>query len=274
MAGTVMRVPPTQESLRPQPAERALRPRRRSNKLAASIYCEVDGLPVELEPLELSTAGLFVETPTPLPVDSEVDVFVRIGPVRFEASGHVVQTVSCEQAKTTRRKPGYGLLFTNIDEAARAQLRRGIEMLVVQRSDAQRAVAATPATTGSRPAKPQPSAPAAPHIDPREQELLDRLRTELRALDSKTPWGILGVSQGADLAEAKQAFFDASKRYHPHLFARYAAAEIKPLVTQLFIAHKRAYDTMLKSSKAQRNSLVEPVGHGRISSRQPGSGNK
>jgi hypothetical protein len=227
-----------------------------------------------LEPLELSTAGLFVETPTPLPVDSEVDVFVRIGAVRFEASGHVVKTVSCEQAKISGRKPGYGLLFTNIDDAARAQLRRGIDILVRQRSDAQRAAAATPEKTGSRPAEPQPSASAAPGIDPLEQELLDRLRTELRALDSKTPWGILGVSQGADLTDAKLAFFAASKRYHPHLFSRYAAAEIKQLVTQLFIAHKRAYDTMLKSSKAQRNSLVEPAGHARMSSRQPGSGNK
>jgi hypothetical protein len=271
MDGTAM--PAMRESLRPQSGERALRPRRRSRKLATSVYCEVDGLPVEIEPLELSTAGLFVGTPTPLPVDSEVDVFLRIGAVRFEASGHVVQTVSCEQAKITRRKPGYGLLFTNIDEAARAQLRRGIEELVLQCSAAQ--PAATTESAGSRPAEPQPSRLAAPNIDPREQELLDRLQKELRALDSKTPWGILGVSQGADLTEAKLAFFDASKRYHPHLFARYAAAEIKPLVTQLFIAHKRAYDTMLKSCKAQRNSLVEPFGHGRIQlSKPPGSGNK
>jgi hypothetical protein len=115
-----------------------------SHKLAASIYCEVEGLPVEIEPLELSTAGLFVETPTPLPVDSEVEVFVRIGETRFEATGHVVQTVSCEQAKAKRRKPGYGLLFTHVSDDARAQLRLGIQLLVSQRA-ASRPRASTPA---------------------------------------------------------------------------------------------------------------------------------
>jgi len=304
-------IPALRESLRPQSVERSLRPRHPSHKLTASIYCEVDGLRVDIEPLELSTAGLFVETPTPPAIDHEVEVFLRIGAMRFEASGLVVQTVSCEQARTTRRKPGYGLLFMHVDDAARAQLRSGIEALVIQRSNARRAtpdagtpaiaeqpskrpVTSTPSTPSarevaqpSRPAKattpsgsaptttPKASAPAVAAIAPAEQALLDTLRSELRALDAKPPWSILGVSQGVDLAQAKLAFFEASKRYHPHLFARYAAPEIKQVVTQLFITHKRAYDTLRKSGKPQRQSVVDGAGLSRvILSKQPGSGNK
>ena len=346
-------MPGARESLQPRAAARAPRGRHPSHRLTASIYCEIDGLRVEIEPLELSTAGLFVETPTPLPVDSEVEVFLRIGSVRFEASGTVVQTVSCEEAKTTHRKPGYGLLFTNLDDAGRGVLRRSMEALVFQRANKQRPLptprAAEEAPSASRsmparnslPAASRPSRPgaagattaspsgraaansgrpaqrpivsmppatraggtSAPPVsksgpasaasakkpgesvrsapkslapDPQELAVIERLRSELKALDAKTPWAILGVSQGTALAEAKLAFFNASKRYHPHLFARYAAPEIKQLVTQLFIAHKRAFDALKKSSKAAARSSV--VDAPRISrphvSRQPGSGNK
>jgi Tfp pilus assembly protein PilZ len=296
-----------------------------SRRLAASVYCEIDGLPVEIEPLELSTAGLFVETPSPHSVDSEVDVFLRIGDMRFESSGHVVQSVSCEQAAAKRRKPGYGLLFTNLNDAARAQLRHGIQSLVVQRASVSmpptaatptRPAAARPAANSARPGnnqsikpaperspapatslrpkpaperspapgvsfspKPTPErspapgvslSPKPPAIDPNEKLVLDRLRSELRDAEARTPWAVLGISQGADAAQAKKAFFDASKRYHPHLYARYATPEIKQVVTDLFIAHKRAYTTMLKT--AQR---MDPGSARKLNaSKQPGPGNK
>jgi hypothetical protein len=88
---------------------------------------------------------------------------------------------------------------------------------------------------------------AAPAHALREREVLAKLEAELRALEGKTAWAILGLSQGADADEIKRAFFDASKRYHPHLFARYGEPEIKRVVTELFISHKRAYATMQKS---------------------------
>jgi DnaJ-class molecular chaperone len=100
------------------------------------------------------------------------------------------------------------------------------------------------------------------------------LQAELRAVDAKPPWSVLGISQGADLAEAKRAFFAASKRYHPHLYARYAAPEIKPVVTELFIVHKRAYTSLLKSAKSTRQSVGDHAAVQRELSKQPGSGNK
>ena len=89
-------------------------------------------------------------------------------------------------------------------------------------------------------------------IDPKELALLAQLRAELQSLGTKTAWEMLGISQGADLATAKAAFHQASKRYHPHLYARYADPEIKMVVTELFIAHKRAYTTLIKSGKGAR----------------------
>jgi hypothetical protein len=287
--------------------------------------------------------------------------------MRFESSGHVVQSVSCEQAAAKRRKPGYGLLFTNLNDAARAQLRHGIQSLVVQRAnvslpptaaaptksaahDARLPVdsavvsarppatpaaaaaisgrplatsaagtvnsgrplatsaagtvnSARPLANSARPAntqsakpvperspapatslspKPAPErspapatslSPKPPAIDPNEELMLDRLRSELRDTEARTPWAVLGISQGADSAQAKKAFFDASKRYHPHLYARYATPAIKQVVTDLFIAHKRAYTTMLKT--AQRAQGMDPGSPRKLNvSKQPGPGNK
>jgi DnaJ-class molecular chaperone len=78
---------------------------------------------------------------------------------------------------------------------------------------------------------------------------LEQLKQELTQVDEKTDWAMLGVSQGASPEQVKAAFFQASKRYHPHLFARYSHPEIKRIVTELFIAHKRAFTTMTKLNK-------------------------
>lgn len=285
------------------------------------MYCEVDGLPVELDLRELNAAGLFVLTPTPLPEGSEVEVFVRLGDARVSTTGSVVQSVSCELATEQGRKPGYGLLFTSLDDAGRAELRRGIDGLrssrppleeralrrsspgettrassPAQRSSASPAApaqrrslrpspmqAASPAPvkpsspaarrtgantvladpepepaplvfvpSGAAPASMRSEAPTSPWWNADELKLLDELRAELASVQAKTPWAILGVSQGADAIEAKAAFHRASKRYHPHLFARYAHPAIQQVVTELFIAHKRAFTTLTKSGRGAR----------------------
>lgn len=203
----------------------------------SALHCEIDGLPVELERSELSSAGAFVLSPQPPALDSEVSIFLRLGEQRFEMTGHVVQRVTCEQAAKAGKKPGYALLFTNFHEAERRRLAG--------------ALLGTRGSLRPRPT-PQPKAPVpaqAPGHDPKELALLSKLQQELAQLESKTPWAVLGVSQGADAEQVKAAFFQASKRYHPHLYARYAHPEIKRVVTELFIAHKRAYATMTKLHK-------------------------
>jgi hypothetical protein len=309
---------------------------------SSAVYCEVDGLRVELDLRELNPAGLYVLTPMPLSEGSEVEVFVRLGDTRVSTTGSVVQSVSCELATEQGRKPGYGLLFTSLDDSGRAELRRGIESLRLsrppvderapRRSAPAQARAAEPSSQGSQrrsapqvkpsspaaarrtggnaviahevdarrsspepvlsvkppsaaarrtganpvlppsvkpsppaprragPVPPEPDAqpmplaiaPAATGSNQDELELLDALRAELAAVQTKTPWAILGVSQGADAAEAKAAFHRASKRYHPHLYARYAHPAIQQVVTELFIAHKRAFTTLTKSGRGAR----------------------
>jgi len=82
--------------------------------------------------------------------------------------------------------------------------------------------------------------------------MLARLRGELATLERQPPWTVLGISQGAEQEAAREAFFSASKRYHPHLYARYALSEIKEVTTQIFILYKRAFTTMTKTARGGR----------------------
>ena len=221
------------------------------SKPARACYCEIDGLPVELDLNELHSAGMFIVTPQPAVLDSEVEVFVRIGELRFEATGHVVKTVSCDAAAKSGKKPGYALLFTNLPEAERQRLTDAVRSLQPQQPSAR----GDEESTGTmRAAELLRQSLPSPKYDRAELELLQYLDKELEQLTGQPAWTVLGVSQGADAAELKTAFFQASKRYHPHLFARYAHPDIKRVVTALFIAHKRAYTHMLKLGKSMRAS--------------------
>jgi hypothetical protein len=247
---------------RPAPSKRPADP--------IAIYCEIDSLPAELERAELSSAGAFVLSTQPPQVDSEVSIFLRIGEQRFEMTGHVVHSVSCEQAAKQGKKPGYALLFTNLPEGERKRISGTLQSvrasLRPRASPPPKAAAqtkASPPPTASQPSKSPAAAsaqqsrsparpapqPAAPAFDPSELVLLQKLEQELAQVEEKTAWAVLGVSQGAEPERIKTAFFQASKRYHPHLFARYAHPEIKRIVTELFIAHKRAFTTMTKLNK-------------------------
>jgi Tfp pilus assembly protein PilZ len=280
---------------------------------------------VEIQCQDLSSGGLFVQTSSPPPVDSEVDVFLRVGSLKVEASGHIVQSISSDAAKRGRRRPGFGLLFTQLEDDARASLRDALETLIAE--NARRAEpdheSARPATASgvdattarreplrasrepaqgesnargsneparrrsnepvasesqrqiahrvSSPARPQVA--AGPAIDPKEQQLLTSLKAELATVESQPPWAVLGISQGADQAAARTAFFAASKRYHPHSYARYALPEIKMVVTKLFIVYKRAFTTMTKTGRGGRNGAPTAVS-GNPLLRTPDSGNR
>lgn len=221
-----------------------------ARKPARALYCEIDGLPVDIDPHELHSAGLFVITPQPAAVDSEVEVFVRVGELRVEAMGHVVLTVSCEAAAKSGKKPGYALLFTNLPEAERQRLTDAVRTLQAMSSRPPKTAASVQRSS----AQPVRQSMSAPKYDRAELAVLEQLQKELQQLSGKPAWSVLGVSQGADPNELKAAFHQASKRYHPHLFARYAHPEIKRVVTELFIAHKRAYTSMIKLGKGMRPS--------------------
>jgi hypothetical protein len=230
-----------------------------------TVHCEIDGLPAELDREELSGAGVFVVTTQPPAVDSEISIFLRVDEQRFEMTGIVVQVLAWEDAAKGGKKPGYAVLFTNLSDAERKRL-MSVTRAAREASHPPAALpprnlskagasapAAEPGPTSKAPNKQSPSlGPSAPAPDPAEFELLELLKNELKQIDEKTAWAVLGVSQGADAPTIKKAFYDASKRYHPHLFARYAHHEIKRVVTELFIAHKRAFTTMTKLNKSTR----------------------
>lgn len=200
-----------------------------------AVYCEIDDVTQAVELADLNAGGVFVQTTKSPPADSEVRVLLRVGGEEIRAGGHVVQVVTRERALIEDRRPGFGLLFTMLDDAARTRLRQAIE-------------AANAAVLKARPKRDNAE----------ERALLASLRAELRALANKAPWGVLGVDQSAELAQAKAAFFAASKRYHPHRFSQHQMPEIKQTVTELFIAHKRAYVQMEKAAgKARARTTLE-----------------
>jgi len=240
-------------------------------------------MPAALDPAELSAAGFFVETPQPAPLDSELDVFLRIGEARFEATGHVVKSVNCDAASRLGKRPGYALLLANLDDAQRRRLASAIEQLArssrrgaQQPSEPVRAAVPQPERAAAGPSRPRTAAPPSPvrhapnppptraplppsaatttsaRVDPEEAKVLSQLTRELQEQAGKPPWTLLGVSQGAESAEITAAFHRAAKAYHPHQYARYAHPEIKRTVTELFIAYKRAYTSLLKSSRGSR----------------------
>ncbi|HEX2676645.1 MAG TPA: PilZ domain-containing protein [Polyangiales bacterium] len=189
------------------------------------MYCEIDNAAAAVTLDDLNAGGVFVQTTTSPLLDSEVDVFLQLRDVAFHARGHVVQVVSKERGIAEGRRPGFGLLFTNVGDPERAELKRAIEQAHAE------VLAAT------RP----------PEEDPVERDVLAKLGAELRALANKAPWQVLGVAQDCDAETLKQAFFQASKRYHPHQYAKYRHPKINPIVTELFIAHKRAYTSLTKA---------------------------
>jgi hypothetical protein len=240
-----------------------------------------------------------------------VEVFLHVGSVRVEASGHIVQSLSGDRAKRERRRPGFGLLFTRLEDDARAALREAIEALNATRAEPAEsdydfsrpptnpgfATTPTPAPAAPRvsaqpaprrsndpgrtaqrsdraaePAEPAQTKSIAPAVvDPKERELLARLKAELVSVESQPPWTVLGISQSADLAAAREAFFAASKRYHPHAYARYALPEIKAVVTQLFIVYKKAFTALTRSGRNGRNGRAAGSGNPPTRSSDPGN---
>jgi hypothetical protein len=81
---------------------------------------------------------------------------------------------------------------------------------------------------------------------PELEQIATELRGELAKLQGKTAWTTLGVEADAPLDGAKKAFLRASKRFHPHKFARHNSDEITKLATEVFIAYKRSYSVLTK----------------------------
>jgi hypothetical protein len=238
----------------------------------SSVYCEVDGLPAALDAGGLSNAGAFVITTTPAELDRELDLFLRSDAGEITVQGQVVQVIDVARASREGRAPGFGVLFTHLNDAQRDWLERtrSAHTRPVVRSGVREPEEA-PALPSARPSMPPPAVPreslaaprptesspagaprtANPQISPEARNLVRRMREELDELSKLPPWQVLDVEAGCSAAQAKAAFFSASKQFHPHLFARHNSPELDQLVTELFILHKRAFTSLTQSAKAR-----------------------
>jgi len=227
-----------------------------------SLYCEIDGSPVTLLAEDLSTAGFFVQTTTPKPMDRELEIFVQSSVGELVALGQVVQVVDAKRAKAENRRPGYGLLFTSLEDDQRAFI--GLTLDALDRWQRARAKAEAAMRLAARPAERDPTIPSikppAPTTTSAElKQIAGELRAELAKLQGKTAWTTLGVDADSPLDGAKEAFLRASKRFHPHKFARHNSAEITKLATEVFITYKRSYSVLTKlAPRVSATGLQDP----------------
>jgi len=205
------------------------------------LQCEVEGIAASLEPRDLSHAGVFVPADAPLALDREVSLVLRSPIGELTLRGQVVQVISRQRATTEARRAGFGVLFIDIGDDHRAFISLTLDALQRQEREHARAEA---------------EASAEAELRRERDETLSRLRGELDLLQGRAPWEVLGLTADAQPDAARQAFLAASKRYHPHVFARFDCPEITATATELFIAHQRAVKR-LRGDKAQTTVPLE-----------------
>ncbi len=237
---------------------------------AIRVECEVDGVTVTLAPDQLRPSGAFVPASMDSgtasaprgdaslqPIDAEIELILRSPVGEAVLRALVVQVITLEQAAQSGRKPGYGVLFLDLVDDQRAFI--GLTLDALDRAE-RAAQAAQAAETRRRltPTRPRPRIPSSPLEPPsiatrkrklcaEGSETLRRLQTELQKLPARSPFAVLGLEQDADAETARLAYLTVSKRYHPHVYARFDSEEINTAATDLFIAYKRAYTTVRSS---------------------------
>jgi hypothetical protein len=222
---------------------------------ASALCCEIDGVQVPVLTEDLSVAGLFVETKTPLAMDREVEIYVQSPMGELSARGQVVQVVNAARAKKENRRPGFGLLFTSLSDDQRAFIGLTLDALLRARKAAMERAKAKAAARSSK-----------PQVDPEKaalaQTVCDELRKLLARLQGKPPWSVLGLEQGVSPDAAKLAFLELSKHCHPHKYARYDSADVTRLATELFIVYKRAYSVLTKLAPRELDRISDITGSG------------
>ncbi len=92
----------------------------RRAKLVTQVRCEVLGREELLVTRDVSIGGLFVKTPTPLPLDSEVSVSFRLGATD--------SLLSCRaKVAYSIKSLGMGLLFVGLSEESRSALQKFVD---------------------------------------------------------------------------------------------------------------------------------------------------
>lgn len=219
----------------------------------AVVHVDSWGELVTLYTRDISCGGMFIQTMSPPPIDTQVAVELRLpeeaGILRFE--GTVVHVVP---GGVKGRPAGFGLHFTGLTAETRRRLQRMIEQ-------AERAAAAP---VGDGPSlqelgftcAPSPRAGLRMTLTEAELEQLRELRWELAALESRGDLEVLGLGSSADLEQVRSAFERLAARWHPGMAHRNAPAEIRALVTEIFLRIEHAYQTASERLRTRRPSKM------------------
>lgn len=78
----------------------------------------------------------------------------------------------------------------------------------------------------------------------------DQLVAELAQLRELPAHEVVGAADGARSQEVRQAYFEAVKRLHPDVVARYAEPAVTHAASELFIFVNRAYDRVRSAARA------------------------
>lgn len=239
---------------------------RSSKRFAAGelleVRCESWAQFVKSYSKDISSGGLFIQTGTPPPLYSDLEIKIHLPEgSSLHLTARVVHLITPERAASEGGKPGVGVQFLDLDERRRRHIRALVELARTRaeqhepgpsRPTPEKPVPATP-PDASRPPKKRAGGVERPKENKEEQDLLHQLRAELAGVKERDDLAILGLSSGSpgapDPQAAKEAFYRLSKRFHPDLYGRYNNPEISRLATEIFILMKRAFTRLSQTKK-------------------------
>jgi uncharacterized protein (TIGR02266 family) len=240
------------ETLAGGPASELRRSARFASDGPVEIRCESWGQFIKTYTKDINHGGLFIQTGTPPPVNTELEVRISLPAGHsLQLTARVVHLITPERAAAEGLTAGVGVQFLGLDERHRSQIQTLVELARQHagQGDARRSPPAA-APDPPRPARPPDAEETAPRRSAEQNEMIRRLRTELNRIKAQDELAILGLDQ-PDAQAAKRAFHRLSKRYHPDTFGKYGDPEIDRLATEIFIVMKRALTRVRQTTLQQ-----------------------
>jgi len=206
------------------------------------LRCTTWGQLAAIYERDLKRAALFLRTTATLAPGREVrvDIVMPTGSV-VSVEGRVAHVLPAGG-----RGPGIELVLTKLPPSgmwliesalARAAETQGSPAVVAQGTGSER-------TVDDRVLDEQ-SAGA-------EQELVTALEAELRAFEAMNSFQILGIAHTSGEPEARAAFAELSKKYHPDRFARFQSGEAQRLAGDIFSLLREAYRRIAEAGRPPR----------------------
>ncbi|MEM7154817.1 MAG: PilZ domain-containing protein [Myxococcota bacterium] len=252
-------VPPAVESqAAPETAKTGAEQRKDPRKaLVDPVLVKVDSWSelVRLYTRDISCGGMFIHSEALPSLESQVSVELLLpeeaGSLHFQ--GVVVHVVEASGATS----PGFGIQFVGLTAESRRTLQRIIER-AEQAASTPREEGPTLQELGFTCA---PSQRGGLRLTLSEAELsqLRELRSELAAMKKCGDLELLGVGSAADLDELRVAFERLAERWHPGIAHRDAPAEIRTLVTEVFLRIEQAYQRASSAARRQAQRAFQPA---------------